>query len=316
MLVVLYVVLAGIVSILVYLFVRSRPAYQQPRDTVVIREPGKRLLGKPQSLATEGPIDLQFAWLSQIAYEEIHPEERIHREGDCPDPNLALREAGWIPWHGFPDRALEQIIAKVHLRAQVWVNPSRRKVAVTFGGTVFRNREDWKANLRWFIPFHDDEYTEIVKVFNCRFAHEFLKRGEDSTWAFLDDAEIYSTGHSLGGGLAQEFAYSWPTTMAVPRVKKVFAFDPTPVTGFFSVDKATRNENKQGLKIDRIYSRGEILAILRSFTSVFVIPSAVNPSIRQLRYNLFGGNIVTRHSISKLACELNKVLHHPTSSSV
>jgi hypothetical protein len=74
--------------------------------------------------------------------------------------------------------------------------------------------------------------------------------------------------HSLGGGLAQEFAYSLPVgTFDAPRATKVYAFDPSPATGFLSVKRATRNENKKGLKTDRIYERGEVLAILRSITN-------------------------------------------------
>jgi hypothetical protein len=64
-------------------------------------------------------------------------------------------------------------------------------------------------------------------------------------------------------------------------VTQVFAFDPSPVTGFYSVEKDIRDYNKENLKIDRIYERGEILAILRSFTNFVYKPSAINPSIRQ-----------------------------------
>jgi hypothetical protein len=47
------------------------------------------------------------------------------------------------------------------------------------------------------------------------------------------------------------------------------------------VEKDIRDYNKENLKIDRIYERGEILAILRAFTNFVYKPSAINPSIRQ-----------------------------------
>jgi len=60
----------------------------------------------------------------------------------------------------------------------------------------------------------------------------------------------------------------------VPRVKKVWAFDPTPVTGFTRLSGEVTGINKEKLEIDRIYERREILAILRSITSFFHLPPA------------------------------------------
>jgi hypothetical protein len=53
--------------------------------------------------------------------------------------------------------------------------------------------------------------------------------------------------------------------------------------------------------IDRIYERGEILALLRSITSVFWKPTARNATIRGVRYALFHAwNGVAAHSIGDL----------------
>ena len=153
----------------------------------------------------------------------------------------------------------------------------------------------------------DDEYSMIVNTFGDAFVREYSKRERLPEWSFLRSAELFSTGHSLGGGLAEEFAYSLPSSEDVPRVKKVFAFDPTPVTGFLSVGKDLRDENKEGLAIDRIYERGEILAIVRSFTNFVHVPPARSPEVRQIRYNLFHTwNVIKGHSIPELACELNE----------
>jgi hypothetical protein len=82
------------------------------------------------------------------------------------------------------------------------------------------------------------------------------------------------------------------------------------VTGFFSVEKQLRDINRAGLKIDRIYERGEILAIARSLTSLFWKPSAKSPEIRGVRYNLFYTcNPVAGHSMKMLAGKLEAAAH-------
>jgi surfactin synthase thioesterase subunit len=106
----------------------------------------------------------------------------------------------------------------------------------------------------------------IVETFGQAFAEEYIRREQDPQMAFLKSATLFSTGHSLGGGLAHEFAYSLPRA-DIPRVSKVFAFDPSPVTGYYSVGKSLRAENSENLLIDRIYERGEVLAYLRSLTN-------------------------------------------------
>lgn len=305
----LYFLLAIVVvlaSTPMYLRLRNGPAYNQPPDKVVIREPGEPFLGPPEDIAKEGAEDLPFAFLSQVAYEG--KSDAKTPEDDCIlDANATLRKIGWVPWDGFPDATLQGKINKVHLRVEVWSNSSQNRVAVAFGGTVFTNPKDWEANLRWFIPHHDDEYTAIIKNFRDAFVTEYLRKEQQPEYKFLRRAQLYSTGHSLGGGLAQEFAYALPRNADVPRVTKVFAFDPSPVTGFYSVKKDLREYNAKNLAIDRIYERKEVLAILRSFMNFVIRPSIAEPVVRQIRYNLFTKwNIIYDHSIARLACKLYK----------
>jgi hypothetical protein len=84
----------------------------------------------------------------------------------------------------------------------------------------------------------------------------------DPEWGWLKDADVISTGHSLGGGLAQRLAYSLGAAAGIPTVKNVYAFDPSPVSGKRSAPDFS--EQAKGLTIYRIYNRGEILAGLRS----------------------------------------------------
>lgn len=306
-------IVAAVIAVIILVIVVSRPAFWQKPDTVVIRKPGRRLLGPPQAAQPEAKIDFDYALLSHAAYTEIK-KDKPDKEKPCIDTKKVLNDMGWSPWTDFPKSDLQNKMDAVHLRAEVWTNRSKGTLVVAFGGTVFSNWKDWKSNLHWLNPFQRDEYTVTIKEFGPQFRDEFLKRKTEPSWAFLQNVTIYATGHSLGGGLAQEFAYSLPDNIpGVPRVSKVYAFDPSPVTGFLTVDRVTRHENKKGLKVDRIYERGEVLAILRSITSAIHRPPAVNPEVRQLRYNLFGNdrygvtNPISGHSIQQFACGLEAV---------
>jgi hypothetical protein len=281
-------------------------ALGQAPDQVVVREPGERFLSAPRPIAPFAAEHWQFAWLADSAYGKTHAGETSKAEmaRSTENPETALGRAGWAQWENaaFLSSELRRRFDHYHLRVEVWERQSPAAVAVTFGGTVFRNKMDWRANLRWFTPGQEDEYTLTQVQFAGAFAKECVKRNQLGRPI---SAHLYSTGHSLGGGLAQQFAYALPYEPGVPRVEQVYAFDPSPVTGFFSVDKKVRDINRASLKIDRIYERGEILAIARSLMSVFWKPSAAAPEIRGVRYNLFYTcNPVAGHSMKMLAGKL------------
>jgi len=91
----------------------------------------------------------------------------------------------------------------------------------------------------------------------------------------------------------------------MPRVSEVHAFDPSPVTGWFSVDRDVRNSNAKGLHIDRAFEHGEILAYLRLIMRYINPPTKENPSIREIRYNFVDSiNPFSSHSMRLIACAL------------
>jgi len=290
-------------------------ALGQTSEEVVIRIPGNRFLSAPLPIATFAKEHWEFAWLSDAAYLDTPAGEKHASEMAAkpvqgvgpvpPDPFKHLANAGWKQWDNFPDESVLKQDAKTHLRVQVWERAEPAAIAVTFGGTVFNNRADWRANFRWFIPGKRDEYTDVVQRFAPAFRDELNRLSRTMDPRQLAQVDLYSTGHSLGGGLAQQFAYSLPDD-CVKRVKKVYAFDPSPVTGFYSVDEKLRDLNKKGLLIDRIYERGEVLALLRSLTSLFNKPSSRNAEIRGIRYNVFRAwNPIAAHSIVELAAKID-----------
>lgn len=126
-----------------------------------------------------------------------------------------------------------------------------------------------------------------------------------------DAIRIVATGHSLGGGLAQHFAHTFKqasTTSTGPRVSEVYAFDPSPVTGWFSAADPPRSHNAKDLVVHRIFEHGEILAYVRLLTSRLAT-SAKNPSIWEYRYNFDDkANIVKNHSMRSLACGLARAV--------
>lgn len=124
-----------------------------------------------------------------------------------------------------------------------------------------------------------------------------------------DKADVVSIGHSLGGGLAQHFAYSLPPTSQdgteVPRVSRVYAFDPSPVTGWLGVPRHLREQNAANMQIERIFEHGEALAYIRLMQSYVVRPSEAAPAIWEIRYNLIRtANVFSNGSMLLLACHL------------
>jgi len=294
-------------------------ALAQGPSEVVVRHPGERFLSAPLPIAPYATRHWEFAWLSLAAYgatpaarKRSARAARATRARAAPggtslaprDPVAVLEAAGWIRWPPFGTPAIWQQIDDAHLRVEVWENPANAAVAVAFGGTVLGNEKDWLSDLRWFIPDPNDEYTQVVRIFVGPFCAEYRRR-----FPAARRPALYSTGHSLGGGLAQQFAYGLPLEDGVPRVAAVYAFDPSPVTGYFSVPRTLRDENKRNLFIDRVYERGEILALVRSLLNLIYEPPAQDPAIRSVRYSLFyGWNPLADHSIVQLADKIDRAV--------
>ncbi len=53
--------------------------------------------------------------------------------------------------------------------------------------------------LGWFIPWPNDEYTQIVRIVGPEFVKSFKERKRKPEETYLNQATIYTTGHSFGG---------------------------------------------------------------------------------------------------------------------
>lgn len=307
-------------------------SYDQPSNVVLIRAPGHREYSPPAPVAESAKALWEYAVLSENAYwgewkrqrDLREPQEAIvitlpeasqeaYAAACVPGRHEPLPLPGWTMWGNFPSPAVIREALAVGLYVEVWEKSATPPViAVVFRGTEFTSLKDWVSNLRWFlwfVPGHEDQYTLVSKRVGQelvdRLAERRLAGGRDAVAA----VSVVATGHSLGGGLAQHLAYSLPPKASdgapVPRVSNVYAFDPSPVTGWYSVDSERREPNADALWIDRVFEHGEILAYLRLALSYVNPPSAAHPSIQEIRYNFVpSANPFKSHSMRLLACAL------------
>ena len=289
---------------------------RQRREDVFVRDPGNRTYKPAAPVATTAVDEYGFAVLSENVYVNTWADHSIDSRGpnssdqgafqtSCDQTGHArpLPLSGWRRWERFPSAELIEGANKVDLYFEVWESDSGvpPSLVVVFRGTD--SWKDWFSNLRWvlrFVPFFEDQYHFVSR----RVGEEFSRRILSDPDRYRG-ARVMTTGHSLGGGLAQHFAYALALDPRVPRVSRVFAFDPSPVTGWSSVSAEVREKNAQGLKTDRIFEHGEILAYIRLLLSYVNPPPAVNPAVTEIRYNFVQSiNPLSSHSMRQLACDL------------
>ncbi|MEP6874010.1 MAG: hypothetical protein ABI887_06560 [Burkholderiales bacterium] len=279
-------------------------------------------LDLPAAGATLSPAQemYPFAAMSENVY---HP----HTAGDAPVSRTPDRlesacvkggaealpiGSRWL-MQGFPSDSDE--LDDVHnLRIQLWGRkpPDSTRIeelVVVFRGTEARHGQDWYANLRWLMPWRVDHYTLTSGTIATElqaWLQEKIAAGD-----VAPDVKLVATGHSLGGGLAQQMAYAFraPTNAGTLRFDRVYAFDPSPVTGWVHTDQDLRKRNASGLQTDRILEDGEALSYLRTVLGIFLQPSGADPAIRGVKFNFkHSYNPFSNHSMRLIACSLAKYM--------
>lgn len=211
-----------------------------------------------------------YAAMSALAYAEdancgatdpkITAAERARLESELSARGWQeVRDVQWVP----------PCEDDVGLFFRVWkVESDTRQVVVAFRGTW--GFKDWLyGNLHWFTRFlpMEDQYSR-ARMAAQRVFDRFPEEPQKAT-------RFYTTGHSLGGGLAQHVLYSYPI-----KVVQALAFDPSSATGFadqssinqVSGCECSSNELNGEPRIFRAYDAYEILANLRIFHKTFLPP--------------------------------------------
>jgi pimeloyl-ACP methyl ester carboxylesterase len=188
-----------------------------------------------------------------------------------------------------------------HMRSSQTQSGSCNEVSIAFRGTT-GSFADWVSNGHQITKIaYDDYYRQLRRNYV-----PIMKR--IAALPCYSNTQIVSVGHSLGAGLAQMHALAHPANRPdLPRVAKVFAFDPSPVTGADLLDRRTMLENAKGLEIDRIYQNGEVLVGFRKYDQQFpasTLPGC-DPFVRTVEYGLLQNAPSTDlHMINPFAREL------------
>jgi pimeloyl-ACP methyl ester carboxylesterase len=173
-----------------------------------------------------------------------------------------------------------------------------REVSIAFRGTVGWSGGDWFSNADRFGSPYDDYYHQLRR--NIDGIIGSIRRLPCYRLA----TQIVSTGHSLGGGLAQFAALANKQTG--PRITKVFAFDPSPVTGAHLVEKQRLKANAERLTIDRIYQEGEVLSYAREAIQEYPPAGSVcKPFVRTVKVDAVSGRgAIGLHGVNPLAVQM------------
>jgi hypothetical protein len=175
------------------------------------------------------------------------------------------------------------------------------EVSIAFRGSTI-STADWISNFDPVAGYvADDHYRQLWRNIDA-----IIKKITRLDCYRRAKTQIVSVGHSLGAGLAQFSALA--NNPAGPRITKVFAFDPSPVTGASYINAGVRAQNAN-VEVDLVYQNGEALQRLRSvpqqLRGLLRRPEPPTPCVRTVVFDVFlPAGAVALHNMPGLAREM------------
>lgn len=277
----------------------------QSSEEVILRDSGKIYLFKSHDLmdSVYGKYLRDVCTFSQMCAEiYVDDDANLTENNKELDKNKnpgrwpqRAEDAGWekLDWQA-PEITKGYNLKT--LKYAVWIDRANKRAVVVFRGTA--GFVDWWSNAHWltrFVPGVNNHYKQVRHMVESTL--EFIRS------ILGDEFLLYTTGHSLGGGLAQLFAYA-----SSHRAEFVCAFHSSPVTGYYEIPRLQREQASEGLHIARVFEHGEVLSYPRLLLRKLYPVSTVAPRISEFRTNFIGGGFVTQHSVATFADNYNSKL--------
>lgn len=259
-----------------------------------------------------------MALFAKVVYrKDLSPDIRyqlgcayLPADADVPEVGMPRKAdgSGWKRWKG-TTKAPEAIACFNNggLSYETYVHETVEgtldEAVIAFRGTENYNLreklEDWGTNLGAALGVEPPQYKA---------AQSLIPKLIDGLVLQSPSIKIYATGHSLGGGLAQQAGY------VSKRILEVYAFDPSPVTNwsFLAIhNKAAIEDRKDPIiqntdpTIYRVYHWHEGLAYVRNVTSRFN-----TRRFGRADYEFYFQQVppIAAHEMGILACHLSRLI--------